>query len=142
MSAAVAVFYAVCAMDMVRPIRWKTFPALKRNPPHELNPFQRHTPKSRWLMAPRASFGPDPMTPSNILAAIPGVRVVEMKRNQRWAWCCGGGGGVPEANPNLARWSATDRLRESKETGPELVLTSSALCQGSFNALEQSALRI
>ena len=82
------------------------------------------------------------MTPSNISAAIPGVRVVEMKRNQRWAWCCGGGGGVPEANPNLARWSATDRLRELKETGHELVLTSSALCQGSFNALEQSALRI
>ena len=31
MSAAVAVFYAVRAMDTVRPIRWQTFPALKRN---------------------------------------------------------------------------------------------------------------
>ena len=53
----------------------------------------------------QASFGPDPMTPRNVLAAIPGVQVVEMKRNQRWAWCYGGGSGVPEADPNLARWS-------------------------------------
>ena len=78
--------------------------------------------------------------PRDILRAIPGVEVVEMKRNQRWAWCCGGGGGVPEADPDLARWSATDRLREAKETGAELVLTSSALCQRSFKALEQPAL--
>jgi heterodisulfide reductase subunit D len=67
--------------------------------------------------------------PRNILRAIPGIQLVEMARNQRWAWCCGGGGGVPEADPELARWSATDRMREAKETGAELVLTSSALCQ-------------
>jgi Fe-S oxidoreductase len=78
--------------------------------------------------------------PRTVLRAIPGVEVVEMTRNQRWAWCCGGGGGVPEADPNLAQWSATDRMREAKETGAELVLTSSALCQRSFNALEQPAL--
>ena len=78
--------------------------------------------------------------PRGILRAIPGVEVVEMKRNQRWAWCCGGGGGVPEADPNLAQWSATDRMREAKETGAELILTSSALCQRSFNALEQPTL--
>jgi heterodisulfide reductase subunit D len=78
--------------------------------------------------------------PRAVLRAIPGLELVEMKRNQRWAWCCGGGGGVPEADPDLARWSATDRLREAKETGAELVLTSSALCQRSFQALEQPAL--
>ena len=65
------------------------------------------------------------------LGAIPGVQVVEMKRNQRSAWCCSGG--VSEADPNLARWCAT-------ETGAQRVLTSSALSQRSFNALEQSAL--
>ncbi len=42
-----------------------------------------------------------------------------VKWNQRWAWCCGGGGGVPEADLNLAQWSATDRMREAKETGAE-----------------------
>jgi Fe-S oxidoreductase len=80
--------------------------------------------------------------PRNILRAIPGIQLVEMARNQRWAWCCGGGGGVPEADPELAQWSATDRMREAKETGAELVLTSSALCQRSFADLKQPALPV
>jgi Fe-S oxidoreductase len=78
--------------------------------------------------------------PRNILRAIAGLELVEMQRNQRWAWCCGGGGGVPEADPDLAQWTAADRMREAKASGAELVLTSSALCQRSFTALEQPAL--
>ncbi|MGH7927877.1 MAG: (Fe-S)-binding protein [Candidatus Binatia bacterium] len=78
--------------------------------------------------------------PREILSAIPGVQVVEMERNQRWAWCCGGGGGVPEADPELARWSASERMREAQETGAELILASSALCQRSFSDLNQNAL--
>jgi Fe-S oxidoreductase len=80
--------------------------------------------------------------PREILGAIPGVQIVEMKRNRRWAWCCGGGGGVPEADPELAQWSAGDRLREAQETDAELILTSSALCQRSFNDLKQSRLPV
>ena len=71
--------------------------------------------------------------PRAILRSIPGVELVEMERNQRWAWCCGGGGGVPEAYPELAQWNAQDRMREAADTGAELVLTSSALCQRSFS---------
>jgi heterodisulfide reductase subunit D len=78
--------------------------------------------------------------PRNILRAIPGIELVEMERNQRWAWCCGGGGGVPEAYPELAQWNADDRMREAKQTGAALVLTSSALCQRSFANCAQSAL--
>jgi Fe-S oxidoreductase len=78
--------------------------------------------------------------PRTVLRAVPGVAVVEMKRNQRWSWCCGGGGGVPEADPDLAQWTAADRMREAKETGAELILTSSSLCQRSFAALKQAAL--
>jgi Fe-S oxidoreductase len=70
--------------------------------------------------------------PRTILASIPGVTLLEMERNRRWAWCCGGGGGVPEAYPELARWNAADRLTEAQKTGAELLLTSSALCQRSF----------
>jgi heterodisulfide reductase subunit D len=80
--------------------------------------------------------------PRNILRAIPGIQLVEMSRNQRWAWCCGGGGGVPEADPELAQWSATDRMLEASATGAELVLTSSALCQRSFADLKQPALPV
>ena len=70
--------------------------------------------------------------PRTILRSIPGIELIEMERNRRWAWCCGGGGGVPEAYPDLAQWSTEDRLREAKQTGAELVLTSSALCQRRF----------
>jgi len=80
--------------------------------------------------------------PRNVLSAIPGIQVVEMERNRRWSWCCGGGGGVPEADPELAEWSAADRMREASATGAELVLTSSALCQRSFGDLKQPALPV
>jgi len=74
--------------------------------------------------------------PRNILRAIPGVELVEMPRNRRWSWCCGGGGGVPEAFPDLAKWNAEDRLREARETGAELVVTTSAVCMRSFALAE------
>jgi Fe-S oxidoreductase len=78
--------------------------------------------------------------PRTILQAIPGVQLVEMERNQRWSWCCGGGGGVPEAYPEMAQWNAEDRMREAKGTGAELMLTSSALCQRSFAGCAPGAL--
>jgi len=80
--------------------------------------------------------------PRNILRAIPGLQLIEMARSERWAWCCGGGGGAPEADPEMAQWNAADRMREAKETGAELVLTSSALCQRSFGDLPQAGLPV
>lgn len=80
--------------------------------------------------------------PRDILRAIPGMQLVEMARNRRWSWCCGGGGGVPEADPELAAWSAADRMREAVASGAELVLTSSALCQRSFGDLKQPLLPV
>jgi heterodisulfide reductase subunit D len=78
--------------------------------------------------------------PRKILTAIPGIELVEMERNRRWSWCCGGGGGVPEADPELAHWSAADRMSEAQKTGAGLILTSSALCQRSFSELASAAL--
>jgi Fe-S oxidoreductase len=80
--------------------------------------------------------------PRTILSAIPDLQVVEMERNRRWAWCCGGGGGVPEADPELAQWSAGERLREAREAGAEIVLTSSALCRRSFNDRRDAGLPV
>src|SRR5581483_8727243 len=70
--------------------------------------------------------------PRNLLRAIPGVELIEMPRNRRWSSGCGGGGGVPESYPDLAKWSAEDRLAEAKAAGVELLLTTSAVCHRSF----------
>lgn len=78
--------------------------------------------------------------PREVLQAIPGVQLLEMERNRRWSWCCGGGGGVPEADPALAQWSAADRMREAAATGAELILTSSALCRRSLTDLQKAPL--
>ncbi|MSP41297.1 MAG: (Fe-S)-binding protein [Deltaproteobacteria bacterium] len=80
--------------------------------------------------------------PREILRAIPAVEIVEMARSERWSWCCGGGGGAPEADPQMAQWNAAERMREATETGAELVLTSSALCQRSFAELPQAGLPV
>jgi heterodisulfide reductase subunit D len=80
--------------------------------------------------------------PRSILRAIPGVELIEMERNRRWAWCCGGGGGVPEADPELAQWCAADRMREAAATGAQVMLTSSALCQRSFADMKPPALPV
>jgi len=80
--------------------------------------------------------------PRSILRAISGVELIEMPRNRRWAWCCGGGGGVPEADPELAQWCAADRLREATATGAQLMLTSSALCHRSFADLKEPSLPV
>jgi Fe-S oxidoreductase len=80
-------------------------------------------------------------SPRNILHSVPGVELVEMPRNRRWSWCCGGGGGVPEAFPELARWNAEDRLREARESGAELLLTTSSLCMRSFAGSRQGRLK-
>lgn len=80
--------------------------------------------------------------PRDILRAIPGLELVEMERYGRWAWCCGGGGGVPEADPELARWSAADRMREAAASGAELMLTSSALCRRAFGDLKDPPLPV
>lgn len=78
--------------------------------------------------------------PRQILRAIPGLQLIEMERNQRWSWCCGGGGGAPEADPEMAQWNAADRMREARASGAELMLTSSALCQRSFSELPEGGL--
>jgi heterodisulfide reductase subunit D len=80
--------------------------------------------------------------PRRLLSAIPGVELREMPRNRRWAWCCGGGGGVPEADPALAQWSAADRMAEALATGAEVMLTASALCQRSFAEMTERRLPV
>ena len=52
--------------------------------------------------------------PRQVLRAIPGLQFIEMYRIREYAYCCGGGGGVPDAHPNVARSAAIQRMDEAR----------------------------
>jgi len=54
---------------------------------------------------------------------------VEMHRIREYAFCCGGGGGVPEAYPRLARNTALHRVDEAASVGAECIVTSCHQCR-------------
>ncbi len=72
--------------------------------------------------------------PRDILAAIPGVEVLELKRHHECSWCCGGHGGVPEAYPDLAAYAVDERLEEVKAVGAEAVVSGCPYCKSQFQA--------
>jgi heterodisulfide reductase subunit D len=71
--------------------------------------------------------------PREILKRIPGIELVEMKRNRQHSWCCGGGGVVNLVYPKLSIKIAKDRVEEAKETGAEMLVTCCPLCYRQFD---------
>ncbi len=71
--------------------------------------------------------------PRDVIRSIPGVELVEMERIREYAWCCGAGGGVLEAFPDFAEWTAADRLEEAMSAGAEAIVTACPWCERLFN---------
>lgn len=67
--------------------------------------------------------------PRDVLKAIPGLDLVEMERTKEAAWCCGGGGAVPQAYPDFGAFTAGKRLDEAKSTGAEAIATACPGCE-------------
>src|SRR4030043_508670 len=70
--------------------------------------------------------------PRNILNSLPKLKFVEMYRIRASAWCCGSGGGVKEAYPEFAIWTAADRIREAKSIGAEAIVSACPWCTQNF----------
>jgi Fe-S oxidoreductase len=70
--------------------------------------------------------------PRQVLASIPGLQLAEMERTREYAWCCGAGGGVMEAYPELCAWTVLERLEEAKATGAEAIVTACPWCERNF----------
>lgn len=71
-------------------------------------------------------------SPRKVLSSIPGLELVEMERIREYSWCCGAGGGVLEAFPDLAEWTAQERISEALATGAEALVTTCPWCERIF----------
>ncbi|MFX1582994.1 MAG: (Fe-S)-binding protein [Promethearchaeota archaeon] len=66
--------------------------------------------------------------PRDIYKQIPGLKLVEMKRNRNFAWCCGAGGGVKIGYPEWSVEISKERLEEAKETGAAIISSTCPFC--------------
>lgn len=100
-----------------------------------------------WLHDPpkkyrRGTFGVYD-APRNVIKSIPGLNFVEMYRIREYAWCCGAGGGVIDAYPDFAEWTASERLKEALSVGAEAIVSACPWCKRVFkDAAKKNGTRI
>ena len=70
--------------------------------------------------------------PREVIQKIPGVELIEMRRNRKNAWCCGAGGGVKSQFPDLAQAIAKERVQEALQTEADILTTSCPFCIGNL----------
>jgi succinate dehydrogenase/fumarate reductase iron-sulfur protein len=67
--------------------------------------------------------------PRQILKAIPGIELVEMKRSRWNSFCCGGGAGrVWTEDAPCEKRPSTNRVNEALATGAEIIATACPYC--------------
>jgi heterodisulfide reductase subunit D len=67
--------------------------------------------------------------PRQIIEAIPGITLAEMKDCRENSLCCGGGGDVEMANAETAWAVAGTRMRQAEETGAQFIITACQQCK-------------
>lgn len=73
--------------------------------------------------------------PREIIKQVPNVEFLEMKRNRAAAWCCGAGGGVKSAFPDLALKIAGVRVGDAREVGADYIVTVCPFCENNLNSV-------
>ncbi len=66
--------------------------------------------------------------PRQLLAAIPGLELVEMERSREDTLCCGGGGGRMWMETKAGERFADLRVREAADTGADILVTACPHC--------------
>lgn len=77
--------------------------------------------------------------PRQVLRAIPGLDLVEMHRIREYAYCCGAGGGVPEAHPRVARSAALQRVAEARDVGADSVVSACQRCRHNLSCWQDGS---
>lgn len=106
---------------------------------------RRSEPRQEWHGEERRTHGvmtyfvpPKPINyggngvydaPRQLLEMVPGLQLVEMQRIREYAYCCGGGGAVPDTHPEVARTAARHRLDEAQAQGATMLVTACQHCR-------------
>lgn len=81
--------------------------------------------------------------PRKVLDAVPHLKRREMEFTREMAVCCGAGGGVKKAHPELATAISRRRLESAAETGAEILITPCPFCCNNFrDALKDGGINI
>jgi heterodisulfide reductase subunit D len=75
--------------------------------------------------------------PRQVLSAIPDVRLVEMERNRERAKCCGAGGGIRRAKPELSIAMARALIHDAERVGATTLVLSCPACFERVNLARQ-----
>ncbi|HSJ58995.1 MAG TPA: (Fe-S)-binding protein [Anaerolineae bacterium] len=67
--------------------------------------------------------------PRDILNAIPGLTLVEMKDNRENSLCCGGGGDVEMSDAEVSKAVGRTRILQAQETGADTIVTACQQCK-------------
>jgi len=75
--------------------------------------------------------------PRVVLAQIRGVRVVEMPHSRELSRCCGAGGGIRRAYPEISIQMARNLMREAEEVGAEILVIDCPACYERLHLAQQ-----
>jgi len=67
--------------------------------------------------------------PREVLKAIPGVKLAEMKFNREKSFCCGGGGNLEMNDASLSNKVARQRVEQALNVNADIIITSCQQCK-------------
>ena len=76
--------------------------------------------------------------PRKVLQAIPGVKFVEIEKNRENSWCCGSGGGVKTAFPEITDKLSKNRIEQVQRTGADILTSACPFCYQTLDAMAKN----
>ncbi|NVM56330.1 MAG: (Fe-S)-binding protein [Candidatus Helarchaeota archaeon] len=80
----------------------------------------------------------DYKTPRKVLNAIPGIELVEMESTLEGSMCCGAGGGVKSAFPEIAVSAAQNRVQQALALNVKYLVSTCPFCKRNLSDAQQA----
>jgi Fe-S oxidoreductase len=72
--------------------------------------------------------------PRKVIEKVSGSSLIEMERNRDNAMCCGNGAGLRTLYPEKAKEIGSERVRQAKTTGANILVTSCPFCKNMLDS--------